>query len=52
MFADVVVDGQAHCGGLGLDVGQLEFSVLEIPDCLVEGFAVLDVLHRLLEQAL
>ncbi|MNR11861.1 hypothetical protein D3C85_1281800 [compost metagenome] len=52
VFADVVVDGQAHCRGLGLDVGQLEFGVLEVPDGLVEGLAVLDIFHRLLEQAL
>ncbi|MNM35126.1 hypothetical protein D3C81_457980 [compost metagenome] len=51
VLTDVVVDGQAHGRGLGLDVRELEFGVLEVPDGLVERLAVLHVLDGLLQQA-
>ncbi|MCY1231630.1 hypothetical protein D9M72_440860 [compost metagenome] len=49
---EVVVDHRAQRHRLGLDVGQLELRVLEIPHRLVEGAAVLHVLEGLLEKAL
>ncbi|SPA54634.1 protein of unknown function [Cupriavidus taiwanensis] len=52
VLAEVVIHHRAQGHRLCLDIGELEPGVLEVPDRLPEGLAVLDVLDGLLQQAL
>jgi len=52
VLGQVVVDHDAHRHALGLQVGELELGVLEVPDGLAEGLAVLHVVDGVLQAGL